>query len=108
MNEGNEAYLVQCISGDPSHVMRAVRGSELEAMCIKRAESGMLDALILGADECPACVVEAQNNRASGYAMYLDCPMTDIDGICGDNCPCKKSIPDSPWQNQVQGLAPTI
>lgn len=105
MSDTEEAYLVQCISGEPSHVMQAVQGSELEAMCFQRAESGKLDALILSTDECPTCVIEAQSRRSRDFEMYMGCPMEDLDGNCVEDCPCKSVIPDSPWNNQVQGIA---
>lgn len=105
MSDTEERYLVQCITGEPSHVMQAVHGSELEALCIQRAASGMLDALILSTDECPSCVIEAQNRRGRDFETYMGCPMADLDGSCAEDCPCNSLIPDSPWGNQVQGIA---
>lgn len=103
MSDMKQRYLVQCISGAPSHVMRAVPGSELEAMCIQRAENGKLDALILNTDECPTCVNMTQNQRTSELWVALGCPMADIDGTCADDCPCKNVL-SSPWEDQVEGL----
>jgi len=97
-----ESYLVQCISG--RHVMQAVQGSELEVMCVQRTEHGMLDALTLSTDECPACVIEAQGQQARDLEMYMGCPLADIDGNCVEDCPCKSGIPDSTWHNQVQKI----
>lgn len=97
-------YLVQCSTGDPTHVMQVVAFSELEAKCAARAESGKLDALCLSASECPACVSLVQRSLMHPHSMYFGCPMEDIDGNCADDCPCKAEIPSSPWVNQVEAV----
>lgn len=104
MSETQERYLVQCISGESSHVMQVIPGTQLEALCIQRAESGKLDALVLGPDECLVCVEKAQNRWASELWLSLGCPMANVDGNCDDDCPCKAEVADSPWRNQVMGM----
>jgi len=53
-------YNVQCISG---HVFQAPRGSKLEARCISRVKSGFLDALCVTEEDCPECMLEAEDRR---------------------------------------------
>lgn len=102
-------FYVQCISGN--HIMEAVPGSELEARCIKRVQAGYIDALCLNYNECPSCVEDARE-RARADADYIsmsDCPMTDLDGACKDDCSCKnrKEVADSPYADQVQHITAT-
>lgn len=97
-------YLVQCISGDPSHVMEVIPDTELEAMCIAREAKRLIDALCLGCDECPSCVRE-RNSQESAYLSDFGCPMADADGECEDDCPCMAPFPVSPYEGQVRGLS---
>lgn len=99
-----EAYLAQCISGE--HTYEVVPGTELEAQCIARSNAGVLDAFILGYDDCPACI---DDNRRSA-AQFADscyettCPMNDK---CGTICLAvlsARSIPASRYEEQLANM----
>ena len=101
---GDVQYLVQCISGQESHVATATPGSELERLCKQRAEAGFIDALCLGPDDCPACVEDIRERirREEALLDMLGCPIGDIDG-CAEDCPCNtpEVVPDSPYDGQL-------
>jgi hypothetical protein len=106
----DEPYYVQCVSGNPDHIMEVVPGSELEERCKKRAEAGYQDALYLGHDECHECVVESRDREHSFFEYILDfgCPMADFTGTCEDECSCKTPVKtaDSPYAEQVRAINP--
>ncbi len=107
----DDRFYVQCVSGNPDHIMEAVPGSKLEAKCKKRAEAGKLDALCLYYDECPDCV-EDTRKRAREEADYISMfggPIPSLHDTCEDNCCYKnrKDIADSPYADQVQYITAT-
>ncbi len=54
-------YNVQCLN---DHVGTASSGSDLEKRCQEHEKKGVLDALILGPDECPECIAELERRNA--------------------------------------------
>lgn len=104
-------YYVQCISGNPDHVQEVVAGTELEKACIARAEAGKLDALCLGPDDCPECVVDRreQARKDADYISMFGCPMIGLDDECRRDCPCRnpRPIPNSPYEGQVRYIVRT-
>ena len=103
-------YMVHCYSGDPSHIMEVIPGTELEAKCIARVERGLMDALPLDYDACPSCVEDRREKLRQDRDMMslVGCPAADIESNCEDSCPCKSMevIPDSIYEDQVRGLMP--
>jgi len=101
-------YLVQCTSGKLHHILEAIPGSELEKKCMARREAGFRDALPLDADDCVECVDERRTKLRQDYDM-LGCPGELSYNKCATDCAScaerRAGIPDSIYENQVQGLA---
>lgn len=107
-------YYVQCVEGDPSHVMEVVAGSELEQECKERAATGRVDALVLEREECPGCIAEMRARRNAQMCGSTDrpCPFSSfLDEADYDPCAsgCKAvtsfgTIEESPYRDQLRGL----
>ena len=107
-------FYVQCYTGNPTHVMEVIPGSELEDKCKTRATNGYIDALPLGPDDCPYCVEDRRERERHNENMCIDsgCPfmsLSDDEDKCAQRCQATvaaEAIEDSPYQDQLRGLGP--
>jgi hypothetical protein len=106
-------FYVRCYTGNPTHVMEVVPGSELEDKCKTRATNGYIDALPLGPDDCPNCVADRRDRERRYADSFWDfcCPaaMSNPDHECTHACAdmmAPKPIENSPYQDQLRGIGP--
>jgi hypothetical protein len=96
------AYMFQCISGQ--HYGEIKTGTELEQKARERGTRGIIDAVILGYDDCPACVQYAQERDRKAWSV-LGCPIWEHHEV---GCTCTPDpIPDSPYDDQIKGIIDT-